>query len=54
MWRMAVLVWQMTLFLESSNSGYFVKKIDISSSIHTFLSKITKIGGEMAQDIKLL
>jgi hypothetical protein len=56
MWRMAVLMWRMTLFLNTSKTEYFLKKIKIgiSNSNHTFLSKTTEMGGGMAQDISFL
>ncbi len=51
MWRMAVLMWQMTLFPNTSKWNIFAKKIGILNSIHTFLSKTTEMGGGMAQNI---
>jgi len=43
----------MTLFPNTSKFEYF-KKIGVSNSIHTFLSKTTEMGGGMAQDISFL
>ena len=54
MWRMAVLMWRMTLFPNTSKTEYFCKKLGISNSNHTFLSKTTEMGGGMAQDISFL
>ncbi len=54
MWRMTVLMWRMTLFLNTSKTVCFCTKLGLFKSIHTFLSKTTEMGGEMAQDISFL
>jgi len=49
MWRMTILMWQMTLFLNTLKIRCFDRKLDISNLIHTFLSRTTDMGEEMAQ-----
>jgi len=38
-WRMAILMWRMTLILNTSKIGCFCTKSDICNLIHIFLSK---------------